>query len=78
MYEYKHYPPANHFHMTWMVSGGLCPARLQMWMDMANVLSATPWASRPEFIEGVDRPLPVLYTLNGGETAAKMLRARAR
>ena len=29
MSEYKHYPPANHFHMTW----GLKPARLEYWMD---------------------------------------------
>ncbi len=27
--QYKHYPPANHFHMV----QGLNPARLQYWMD---------------------------------------------
>lgn len=72
MFEYKHYAPANHLHMTW----NLKPARLQYWMDMANVLSGTPWAARPAFVEGTDRPLPLLFLQNGGETAAKMLRAR--
>jgi len=71
MAEYKQYAPANHFHMTW----GLAPARLEHWMDMTNVLSATPWVARPQWIEGVDRPLPLLYVLNGGERAAKMRRA---
>jgi len=73
MVEYKQYAPANHFHMTW----NLKPARLQYWMDLANVLSGTPWQARPAFIEKTDRPLPLLYLQNGGETAAKMLRARA-
>lgn len=67
MLEYKQYAPANHLHMTW----GLSPARLQYWMDMTNVLSATPWQARPSFIEGTDRPIPLLYLQNGGETAAK-------
>jgi L-fucose isomerase len=35
----------------------------------------TPWQARPGFIEGVDRPQPLLHLLNGGETQAKMLRA---
>jgi len=69
MGEYKQFAPANHFHMTW----GLTPARLGYWMDMANVLSATPWAARPDYIEGVDRPTPLLYVKNGGETNAKMM-----
>ncbi|MCX7846458.1 MAG: hypothetical protein N2595_00270 [bacterium] len=72
MIEYKQYAPANHFHMTW----NLKPARLEYWMDLANVLSGTPWQARPAFIEKVDRPVPLLYLQNGGETAAKMLRAR--
>ena len=71
MPEYKQYAPANHFHMIW----DLPVARLQHWMDLANVLSVTPWAARPSFIEGVDRPLPLLYLLNGGEEATKRLRA---
>jgi len=69
MVEYKQYAPANHLHMTW----GLKPARLQYWMDLTNVMSATPWQSRPAFIEGTDRPLPLLYLQNGGETATKMM-----
>ncbi len=72
MVEYKQYAPANHFHMTW----NLKPARLQYWMDLTNVLSGTPWQARPAFIEGVDRPQPLLHLINGGEVAAKRLRAR--
>lgn len=72
MGEYKQYAPANHFHMTW----GLKPARLQYWMDLMNVLSITPWAARPSFVEGVDRPQPLLHLINGGEAQAKALRAR--
>jgi L-fucose/D-arabinose isomerase len=68
MPEYKQYAPANHFHMVW----NLPPRRLQYWMDLANVLSVTPWGARPAFIEGTDRPLPLLYLLNGGETATKL------
>jgi len=72
MVEYKQYAPANHLHMIW----NLPPARLQYWMDLTNTLSATPWAARPAFVEGVDRPLPLLYIINGGETAAKLSRGR--
>ncbi|MFB3879849.1 MAG: hypothetical protein ACE149_01235 [Armatimonadota bacterium] len=72
MGEYKQYAPANHFHMTW----GLRPARLEFWMDLANVASVTPWVARPAHIEGVDRPVPLLYLLNGGEMNAKLMRAR--
>ncbi len=71
MGEYKQFAPANHFHMTW----GLKPARLEYWMDMANVLSVMPWQARPEYIEGTDRPMPLLYIINGGETATKLARA---
>jgi len=68
MTEYKHYAPANHFHMIRELS----PARLEYWLDMSNVLSVTPWAQRPSFSEGEDRPLPLLYLLNGGEAATKL------
>jgi L-fucose isomerase len=74
MAEYKQYAPANHFHMVW----DLPVARLEHWMDLTNVLSCAPWKDRPSFIEGVDRPLPLLHVLNGGSEAAKMLRARGR
>jgi L-fucose isomerase len=69
MYEYKHYPPANHFHMV----QGLSPARFEYWMDLNNVLNEANWAARPSFIEGVDRPTPLLYIENGGETNAKIM-----
>ncbi len=69
MGEYKHLPPANHFHMI----QGLNPARLEYWMDLNCVLSQANWASRPAYIEGVDRPLPVLYAANGGENNAKLM-----
>jgi L-fucose isomerase len=72
MTEYKQYPPANHFHMTW----NLPVARLQYWMDLTGVLSVTPWAARPKFIEGVDRPAPLIHLINGGENACKALRSR--
>ena len=72
--EYKQYAPANHFHMIW----DLPVARLQHWMDLTNVLSVTPWAERPAYIQGADRPLPLLYLLNGGETTVKLLRAGKR
>jgi L-fucose isomerase len=62
MVEYKQYPPANHFHMTW----DLPVARLQHWMDLTGVLSVTPWAARPKFIEGLDRPRPLIHLINGG------------
>ena len=61
MAEYKQYAPANHFHMTW----NLRPARLQHWMDLTGVASVTPWAERPVFIPGVDRPEPLANLIGG-------------
>ena len=69
MAEFKQYAPANHIHMV----RELPPARLQYWMDMAGVLSVTPWAARPSHIPGVDRPAPLIHLINGGEAAAKRL-----
>jgi L-fucose isomerase len=69
MAEYKQYAPANHFHMTW----DLPVARLQHWMDLTGVLSATPWSQRPAFIEGVDRPQPLTHILTGGQAEARRL-----
>ena len=60
MVEYKQYAPANHLHMTW----NLPVSRLQYWMDLIGVASVTPWAARPAFIEGVDRPTPLVKLLN--------------
>jgi L-fucose isomerase len=45
-------------------------------MDLSNVLSVTPWAARPSFVEGTDRPQPLIYLLNGGENAYKQLAAK--
>lgn len=61
MVEYKQYAAANHLHMIWNTP----IARLQHWMDMTGVVSVTPWAARPSFIEGVDRPKPLLHLING-------------
>ncbi|MBN2263169.1 MAG: hypothetical protein JW735_09655 [Prolixibacteraceae bacterium] len=72
MTEYKQYAPANHFHMTW----GLKPSVMQYWMDLSNVLSVAPWQARPMFIEGTDRPQPLIHLINGGENQAKILRAK--
>jgi L-fucose isomerase len=74
MAEYKQSAPANHLHASW----GLPPARLEYWMDLANVLSVAPWSQRPHVISGVDRPMPLLYLLNGGEANAKLLRGKGR
>ncbi len=73
MVEYKQYPPANHFHMTW----DLPVARLQHWMDLTAVLNVTPWAARPKFIEGLDRPQPLVHLINGGEDAFKLMSVRS-
>ncbi len=63
MAEYKQYAPANHFHMTW----NLPVARLEHWMDLSGVKSVTPWSQRPAWIEGVDRPRPLLDILAGAD-----------
>lgn len=72
MTEYKQYAPANHFHMIW----DLKPSTLQYWMDLANVLSVVPWQARPSFIEGCDRPMPLMHLINGGENNAKRIRQK--
>ncbi|MHC4844475.1 MAG: hypothetical protein ACYTEE_11790, partial [Planctomycetota bacterium] len=73
MAEYKQYAPANHFHMIW----DLPVARLQYWMDLTGILSVTPWSARPKFIEGVDRPQPLIHLINAGEDNYKALKARS-
>jgi len=67
MTEYKQYAPANHLHMI----AGLSPARLEYWMDLTNTLSVNEWANRSKYVEGLDRPTPLLYLLNGGENTTK-------
>ncbi|OGD27029.1 MAG: hypothetical protein A2V57_04960 [Candidatus Aminicenantes bacterium RBG_19FT_COMBO_65_30] len=65
--------PANHFHMV----TGLPRRRWQHFSDYANILNYR-WENAPEYIEGLDRPLPMLYRINGGEAAAKMMLAGRR
>ncbi|HOW86436.1 MAG TPA: hypothetical protein P5119_11275 [Candidatus Aminicenantes bacterium] len=65
--------PANHIHMVM----DLPRRRWQHFSDYANILNYR-WENAPEFVEGLDRPVPMLYRLNGGETAAKMLLAGRR
>ena len=69
MLEYKQYTPANHFHMV----RDLPVRRLQYWMDLTGVLNLTPWAARPKFIEGTDRPEPLVHLLAGGADNYKNL-----
>jgi L-fucose isomerase len=65
--------PANHFHMV----TGMPRRRWQHFSDYAGILNYR-WEGTPEHTEGLDRPLPMLYRINGGETAAKMLLAGRR
>ncbi|MGZ5424124.1 MAG: hypothetical protein ACXW2V_05920 [Candidatus Aminicenantales bacterium] len=65
--------PANHIHMV----TGLARRRWQHFSDYAGILNYR-WENAPEYVEGLDRPLPMLYRINGGETAAKMLLAGRR
>ena len=69
MTEYKQYTPANHFHMV----RDLPVARLQYWMDLTGVQNVAPWANRPKFIEGTDRPEPLVHLLAGGAQNYKNL-----
>lgn len=65
--------PANHIHMV----TGLPRRRWQHFSDYACVLNGR-WENAPEYVEGLDRPAPMLYRTNGGETAAKMMLAGRR
>jgi L-fucose isomerase len=65
--------PANHFHMV----TGMPRRRWQHFSDYATILNYR-WENAPDYVEGLDRPLPMLYRTNGGETAAKMLLAGRR
>jgi len=37
-------------------------------------LDVKPWAARPGYIEGVDRPQPLVHLINGGENIYKSLK----
>jgi L-fucose isomerase len=45
-------------------------------MDLTHELSVAPWQARPGFMEDVDRPMPLIYLINGGEDGTKKLLAR--
>ena len=53
---------------------GLNPSRLEYWMDLNNVFISYSLGFTLLFVENVDRPLPLLYILNGGEVNAKLMR----
>jgi len=59
--------PANHLHMV----THLPRRRWQHFSDYSLVLNYK-WENTPEYTEGLDRPQPMLWRLNGGETVAKM------
>jgi len=63
--------PANHIHMV----RRLPRARWQHFSDLTGVLPYR-WENTPEYTEGLDRPIPMLWRLNGGEVAAKMRLAK--
>lgn len=65
--------PANHFHMV----TGMPRRRWQHFSDYANILNYH-WEGTPDHVEGLDRPLPMLYRVNGGETSAKLMLAGRR
>jgi len=65
--------PANHFHMV----RDLPRRRWQHFSDY-NLILNHPWENAPAYTEGLDRPAPMLWRTNGGETAAKMLLAGRR
>ncbi len=60
--------PANHFHMITHM-----PRRRWQHFSDYNLILNYPWENTPEYVEGIDRPLPMLWRLNGGEIKAKML-----
>ncbi|MBC8359090.1 MAG: hypothetical protein ISS41_09710 [Candidatus Aminicenantes bacterium] len=62
--------PANHFHMI----TGLPRRRWQHFSDY-NLILNYHWENTAEYTEGVDRPLPMLWRINGGEVRGKMLMA---
>ncbi len=65
--------PANHFHLVM----GLPRRRWQHFSDY-NLILNYRWENSPDYVENLDRPLPILWRINGGETSAKMLLAGRR
>ena len=60
--------PANHFHMITHM-----PRRCWQHFSDYNLILNYHWENTPEYIEDVDRPLPMLWRINGGEDKAKIL-----
>ena len=60
--------PANHFHMITDM-----PRRRWQYFSDYNLILNHHWENTPDYTEGVDRPLPMLWRVNGGEVQAKML-----
>jgi L-fucose isomerase len=65
--------PANHVHMVTRLNR----RRWQHFSDYTLVLNRR-WENTPEYVDGLDRPIPMLWRLNGGETMAKMRLASRR
>jgi L-fucose isomerase len=65
--------PANHIHMVMHL-----PRRRWQHFSDYNMILNYHWENTPEYTEGLDRPQPMLWRLNGGETAAKMIQAARR
>jgi len=65
--------PANHFHLV----RNLPRRRWQHFSDATLVLNYQ-WENTAAYTEGLDRPAPMLWRTNGGETTAKMLMAGRR
>ncbi len=65
--------PANHFHMVKSMSR----RRWQHFSDY-NLILNYQWENTAGYTEGLDRPAPMLWRINGGETQAKMLLAARR
>jgi L-fucose isomerase len=60
--------PANHFHMITHM-----PRRRWQHFSDYNLILNYRWENTPEYMDGMDRPLPMLWRMNGGEVRAKML-----
>ena len=51
--------------------------RLQHFFDY-NLILSYRWENTAEYTEGIDRPWPILWRINGDEVKAKMLMAGKR
>jgi L-fucose isomerase len=65
--------PANHFHMITHL-----PRRRWQHFSDYNLVLNYRWENTAEYTEDYDRPLPMLWRINGGEVRGKMLAAGRR